>query len=367
MVQPFELRRHRGVSRRWGSPRPRPARAAAGRRCPHVTGPLPVTATSYPFGAADHTLVPEDLQEGRLRRGRVPRQRQGQRLQLAGARPGRRCARRTRRTRRASSCAGRRRPRASAATSSSRCSTRPTGSTSTSAGRMAHRQMVAQRRRLGRASPTSRSTSLALKKFDPARYGSLSFANPLRARRSAQLPNPVSSVDPPSALADHRGRAGLGHLQPGRRAACAAATAPTRWPTAAAATAGAAGTRHAVVKHVYGFGYSQTGGYLYDYINAIHPLDVAAQRRAPDLRRLHRGRRGRQLRGRRADQPVRAAAAAPATRACSSRTSACRSSTSCRSRTTCSASTPGGPTATRPPTATATTRWPAPRTRRPTS
>jgi hypothetical protein len=28
-------------------------------------------------------------------------------------------------------------------------------------------------------------------------------------------------------------------------------------------------------KHVYGFGYSQTGGYLYDYINAIHPLDVA--------------------------------------------------------------------------------------------
>jgi hypothetical protein len=29
------------------------------------------------------------------------------------------------------------------------------------------------------------------------------------------------------------------------------------------------------VRHVYGFGYSQTGGYLYDYINAIHPLDVA--------------------------------------------------------------------------------------------
>jgi hypothetical protein len=29
------------------------------------------------------------------------------------------------------------------------------------------------------------------------------------------------------------------------------------------------------VKHVYGFGYSQTGGDLYDYINAIHPLDVA--------------------------------------------------------------------------------------------
>src|SRR3954467_12366097 len=28
---------------------------------PTVTGPLPVTADSYPFGAADHEQVPEDL------------------------------------------------------------------------------------------------------------------------------------------------------------------------------------------------------------------------------------------------------------------------------------------------------------------
>src|SRR5436190_3000885 len=28
---------------------------------PQVTGPIPVTASSHPFGAADHTLVPEDL------------------------------------------------------------------------------------------------------------------------------------------------------------------------------------------------------------------------------------------------------------------------------------------------------------------
>ena len=33
------------------------------RRCRTSTGPLPVTATSYPFGAADHTLVPEDLRK----------------------------------------------------------------------------------------------------------------------------------------------------------------------------------------------------------------------------------------------------------------------------------------------------------------
>src|ERR1041385_4553605 len=30
---------------------------------PRVTGPLPVTATSYPFGAADHELQPENLRK----------------------------------------------------------------------------------------------------------------------------------------------------------------------------------------------------------------------------------------------------------------------------------------------------------------
>src|ERR1019366_7150985 len=30
------------------------------------------------------------------------------------------------------------------------------------------------------------------------------------------------------------------------------------------------------VQHLYGWGYSQTGGFLYTYINAIHPLDVTA-------------------------------------------------------------------------------------------
>ena len=36
-------------------------RAASGVPLPTVIGPLPVTDTSYPFGAADHTMVPEDL------------------------------------------------------------------------------------------------------------------------------------------------------------------------------------------------------------------------------------------------------------------------------------------------------------------
>src|SRR5437763_17026955 len=37
------------------------APAGAKTAIPHVVGPLPVTAHSYPFGAADHQLVPEYL------------------------------------------------------------------------------------------------------------------------------------------------------------------------------------------------------------------------------------------------------------------------------------------------------------------
>ena len=37
------------------------APAAARTPLPQVTGPLPVSAKSYPFGAADHQAVPQDL------------------------------------------------------------------------------------------------------------------------------------------------------------------------------------------------------------------------------------------------------------------------------------------------------------------
>ncbi|HEX3139022.1 MAG TPA: alpha/beta hydrolase domain-containing protein, partial [Rhizobacter sp.] len=37
------------------------AQAHAGTPLPNVTGPIPVTASNYPFGAADHTLRPEKL------------------------------------------------------------------------------------------------------------------------------------------------------------------------------------------------------------------------------------------------------------------------------------------------------------------
>src|ERR1051325_4968789 len=35
--------------------------AIAATPLPKVIGPIAVTATSYPFGAADHTVIPQDL------------------------------------------------------------------------------------------------------------------------------------------------------------------------------------------------------------------------------------------------------------------------------------------------------------------
>ena len=195
---------------------PAAASGGGGTPLPHVTGPLPVTATSYPFGAADHTLVPEDLAKvGYVEDEYLVSGKANVYTWPAPVRPW--CARPTRRTPRASSCAGPRRRRASAATSSSRCSTRRTSSTSTSAGRWRTARWSAT------ATPGSGITDkpidvLALKKFDPARYGSLSFANPLALDDPRNCLNPVTSVDPPTPLAEHRGRARLGHLQPGRRA-----------------------------------------------------------------------------------------------------------------------------------------------------
>ena len=107
---------------------------------------------------------------------------------------------------------------------------------------MAHRQMV----RNGDAwvGITDKPIDVvALKKFDPARYGSLSFANPLALDDPRNCQNPVTSVDPTSAA---RGppRTGWPGTSTARSARwCAAATAPTRWPTAAATRrGGTAGT-----------------------------------------------------------------------------------------------------------------------------
>ncbi|MFC6881888.1 alpha/beta hydrolase domain-containing protein [Actinomadura yumaensis] len=120
---------------------------------------------------------------------------------------------------------------------------------------MAHRQLVAN----GDVwvGVTAKPVSVAaLKKFDAQRYASLSFANPL----PPDDPRNCASVPSDSSRATENGLAWDIYSQLGSLLRVRGRGNPLGY-----------GER---VRHVYGFGYSQTGGYLYNYINGIHPLDV---------------------------------------------------------------------------------------------
>jgi hypothetical protein len=99
----------------------------------------------------------------------------------------------------------------------------------------------------------------ALKTFDPARYASLSFANPLGSNDPANC----TTVASDSQRSTENGLIWDIYTQVGAWLKSSTVTNPL--------TYGRSVTR---VQHAYGFGYSQTGGYLVDYINAIHPLVV---------------------------------------------------------------------------------------------
>ncbi len=100
---------------------------------------------------------------------------------------------------------------------------------------------------------------VALKKFDPDRYGSLGMANPLSP--DDPLNCQVSGSDD---RASENGLAWDIISQVGQLVRSQDARNPIRY-----------GAQHRT-DEVYGFGYSQTGGYLYDYINGIRPLAESA-------------------------------------------------------------------------------------------
>jgi hypothetical protein len=99
----------------------------------------------------------------------------------------------------------------------------------------------------------------ALKKFDPQRYAPLSFANPLPPSDPANCN--VTGVD--TRLTER----GLAWDMFSQTAAWVRSNARANPLTYGAG-------KRVSVKHVYGFGYSQTGAYLYNYINGIQPLVV---------------------------------------------------------------------------------------------
>jgi alpha/beta hydrolase family protein len=223
---------------------PAAASGGGGTPLPHVTGPLPVTATSYPFGAADHTLVPEDLSKvGYVEEEYLV---SGKANVYTWPAPGPAVVEML----------------------------NPSNQFDLNIGwAMAHRQMV----RNGDAwvGITDKPIDvLALKRFDPERYGSLSFANPLALDDPRNCQNPVTSVDPPSARSrsTEDGLAWDIYSQVGALVRSRSHANPLAYRSGHRDWRGG---HRASVEHVYGFGYSQTGGDLYDYINAIHPLDVA--------------------------------------------------------------------------------------------
>ncbi|MCZ2850514.1 alpha/beta hydrolase domain-containing protein [Modestobacter sp. VKM Ac-2978] len=115
----------------------------------------------------------------------------------------------------------------------------------------------------------------ALKTFDAERYGSLSFANPLPVDDPANCSVVDADADPatePTPLpadttqATENGLVWDIYTQVGNWLRSDETSNPLTY-----------GTGGTAVERAYGFGYSQTGGYLINYMKAVHPLVVAEQ------------------------------------------------------------------------------------------
>ncbi|MGW0777824.1 alpha/beta hydrolase domain-containing protein [Streptomyces sp. NPDC002835] len=102
----------------------------------------------------------------------------------------------------------------------------------------------------------------ALKNFDAERYGPLSMANPLPLDDPRNCTEPQSLFPADSSRATENGLVWDIYSQVGALLRSGAPSSPVSG-----------------VERLYGFGYSQTGGYLQTYVNAIHPLDVRANGR----------------------------------------------------------------------------------------
>ncbi len=257
-----------------------PVAALAHTAVPRVRGPLPVTATSYPFGAANHTLVPQDLHKyGYVEEEYLV---SGTANVYTWPAPGP-AAVRTANVPYTTRVLVRR--PASRARFSGNVIVEvlnPSNAFDLNIGwAMMNRQLVAN----GDAwvGVTGKPISIdALKNFDPVRYGSLSMANPLPLDDPQNCLNPVGSVTPPSRATED----GLVWDINTQVGAWVRSDSPSN-PLTYRQHRGGGDDSHmrakdvgwSPVRHVYGFGYSQTGGFMFDYINAIQPRVVASDGR----------------------------------------------------------------------------------------
>jgi hypothetical protein len=232
---------------------------------PRVKGPLPVSATSYPFGAADHTLMPQDLK----RMGYVEEE-----FLISGTAnvydwPSSDPAT----------------VRVKNAPYTTRVLVRRPIDRTKFSGTVAVEMLNPSNRfdlnigwalsqkefvRNGDAwvGITAKPIAVAaLKTFDPERYKELSWANPVPLddpRNCTQLSNDSERTTENGLVWDI-------NTQTGAWLKSRDKSNPLLYGVATSAA-------HPV-QHLYGWGFSQTGGFLVTYANAIHPLDVQANGR----------------------------------------------------------------------------------------
>ena len=234
---------------------------------PVVHGPLPVAADSYPFGAADHTRVPTDLkkigyvEEEFLSEGKANIYEW--------------------------SAQGAAVIRTADAPYTTRVLVRRPASKSKFSGNVivemlnpsnmfdlnigwaiSHDQFA----RSGDAwvGITAKPVSIvALKNFNPKRYAALSFANPLPVDDTGNC----SKVARDSERTTENGLVWDIFTQVG-------AWLRSREPSNPLNYGVSKNSKHPV-QYLYGWGYSQTGMFLYTYINAIHPLVLQSDGKPP--------------------------------------------------------------------------------------
>jgi hypothetical protein len=244
------------------------APASARTPIPRVSGPLPVSAASYPFGAADHQLVPQRL----ARVGYVEEEYlvSGNANVYRWPAPGPAVVRTPNAPYTTRVLV--RRPAKDRRFSGNVVveMLNPSNLFDLNIGwALSHEQFI----RNGDAwvGITAKPIAVAaLKAFDPARYGSLSFANPLPLSDPRNCTDIQTVVDP-VALRSRSTEDGLIwdiNSQVGAWLRSGAESNPL-------ASGSRKHRRRSLVERAYGFGYSQTGGYLVNYINAIHPRVVA--------------------------------------------------------------------------------------------
>jgi hypothetical protein len=224
--------------------------AAAATPVPEVTGPLPVTAASHPFGAADHQLRPQRLE----RHGYVEEEYlvSGKANVYEWPAPGPAVVRTAGAPYTTRILVRRPTKRSHASGNVVVEMLNPSNLFDLNIGwAISHEQFL--RRGDTWVGITAKPIAVdALKRFDPQRYAALSFANPLPLDDPANC----TTVAADSSRTTENGLIWDIHSQVGAWLKSGARSNPLR----------------GAVERLYAFGYSQTGGYLNTYVNAIHPL-----------------------------------------------------------------------------------------------